>query len=77
MTGWVEDGELLDQERRDAALGASAAAARDFNAPWIWFDAEAVGPLSNQSCWKADGPYHWYAFGWTPGAKKNSVFLFI
>jgi hypothetical protein len=77
MTGWVEDGELLDQERRDAAIAASAAAARDFNAPWIWFDAEAVGPLSNQSCWKADGPYHWYAFGWTPGSKKNSVFLFI
>ncbi len=77
MTGWVEDGELLDQERRDAALAASAAAARDFNAPWIWFDAEAVGPLSKQSCWKEDGPYHWYAFGWTPGAKKNSVFLFI
>lgn len=77
MTGWVEDGELLDQERRDAALAASAAAARDFNAPWIWFDVEAVGPLSNQSVWKSDGPYHWYAFGWTPGAKKNSVFLFI
>ena len=77
MTGWIEDGELLDQERRKAALAASAAAARDLGAQWIWFDAGAVGPLSNQSTWTTDGLYHWYAFGWTTGSRQNRPFLFI
>jgi hypothetical protein len=66
-TGWLEHGELLDAERRDAGLQLSAAAAGVLGCYWVW----AASRSTVDAPWAADGPFHWYAFKWTPGFYGN------
>ncbi len=64
QTGWIERGEILPTERLEAARSLSEFAARAMGAGWIWMD-RAVGGRTLPAPWKADGPFHWYAYNWT------------
>jgi hypothetical protein len=67
-TGWLEKGELLEAEKRDATLQLSAAAAAILGCLWVWMDCHRE---KSESPWIQDGQFHWYAFHWTPGFYGN------
>jgi GNAT superfamily N-acetyltransferase len=68
-TGWLEHGELLDGEKRDATLQLSAAAAAILDCYWVW--SKCDGKKIWDTPWKLDGQFHWYAFNWSPGFYGN------
>jgi hypothetical protein len=45
--------------------------------PWIWTDRVFVGSANSLSAngWTADGPFHWYAYGWTTQVRPSSHYL--
>lgn len=73
QTGWLEQGDILQMERLAAARQLSAAVAAATSAGWIWLDQATA---SCQPPWRADGPFYYYAFHWTPGA-NSSINLFL
>lgn len=79
QTGWFEHGNLLPTERSDAAQQLSSAAAVAMNAPWVWMDTATVaGARRLPAVWKADGPFHWYAYNWSAGLYGTAnLFLLI
>lgn len=74
QTGWIEQGSVLEMERLAAARQLSAAAATTTGAGWIWMD-QAVAAC--QPPWRSDGPFHYYAFHWTPGIYSVQLFIQI
>ncbi len=76
QTGWVETGTLLPMERATALRQLSDAAAAAMRAPWVWMDgACARGPV--QPPWRADGPFHWYMYGWTADLYGNAELFLV
>jgi hypothetical protein len=67
---------MLDSEREDAAKQLSAAAAAILGCYWVWADKRNAGG-QGQGQWKEDGPYHWYAFHWTPGFYENAALWLV
>lgn len=67
QTGWIERGEVLPTERIEAARSLSEYAARAMGAGWIWMDRAVFAGKSLPAPWKADGPFHWYAYNWSAG----------
>lgn len=65
QTGWLETGELLPTERVAALRKITDAAAEAMGAPWVWADRGCLGVAQMPAPWRADGPFHWYAYGWT------------
>lgn len=59
MTGYHEIGSV---DRTDAMRNLTAAAARHFDMPLVWVDAEFA------PTWNQDGAYYIYAFNWDPGS---------
>lgn len=65
MTGCAADGPIKPEEKKEAMLQLSTAAARHFNTHWIWVDG------FHAPDWSRDGMYHIYAFNWNPGVFFN------
>lgn len=68
MTGCAADGPIAPNEKKEAMLQLSTAAARHFNTHWIWVDGFHAPPDER---WLRDGLYHIYAFNWNPGVFFN------
>ena len=68
MTGCLADGPVGPQEKKEAMLQLSTAAARHFATHWIWVDGFHAHPDEH---WTRDGLYHIYAFNWNPGVFIN------
>jgi hypothetical protein len=62
MTGYHETGAV---DRLAAMRNLTAAAARHFDMPLVWVDAEYA------PTWNKDGAYYIYAFNWDPGSYWN------
>ncbi len=71
QTGWLERGYIFPMERINAVRALSEYAARSMKAGWIWMDRAVFGKQSLPPKWKADGPFHWYAYNWTAGHYGN------
>jgi ribosomal protein S18 acetylase RimI-like enzyme len=67
QTGWIERGDVMPTERIEAARSLSEYAARAMGAGWIWMDRAVFAGKALPAPWKADGPFHWYAYNWSAG----------
>jgi hypothetical protein len=76
QTGWVETGTLLPMERATALRQLSDAAAVAMHAPWVWMDGACAGGTV-QPPWRADGPFHWYMYGWTADLYGNAELFLV
>jgi hypothetical protein len=68
MTGCAADEPIAPDEKKEAMLQLSTAAARHFNTHWVWADGFNALPDDH---WTRDGLYHIYAFNWNPGVFFN------
>jgi hypothetical protein len=76
QTGWVETGTLLPMERATALRQLSDVAAAVMRAPWVWMDGACAGGTV-QPPWRADGPFHWYMYGWTADLYGNAELFLV
>jgi hypothetical protein len=43
---------------------------------WIWTDRVFVGSCPS-AVWRADGPFHWYSYGWTTGLRPGATYVLV
>jgi hypothetical protein len=43
--------------------------------PWIWTDRVFLRGCEGGGGWTADGPFHWYAYGWTTALRPGPHYL--